>query len=63
MFEPEDFLETLDHMIELNLAIMEDARKEHDEECVEEVMLDLSRLRDLHERIRIQFGIDPIIRH
>lgn len=50
-------------MIELNLAIMEDAKRERDEECVEEIIVDLARLRDLHERIRIQFGIDPVIRH
>lgn len=61
MFEPEDFLDTLDNMIELNLAIMRDAGD--DQELKDEILLDLSRLRDLHERIRIQFGIDPIIRH
>ena len=61
MFEPEEILETLDHMIELNLAIMRDA--DDDQELKEEILLDISRLRDLHERIRIQFGIDPIIRH
>ena len=61
MFEPEEFLETLDRMIELSLGIL--AELKHDEELSFEVETDLLRLRDLHERIRIQFGIDSIVVH
>ena len=61
MFEPEEFLETLDRMIELSLGML--AELKHDEELSFEVETDLLRLRDLHERIRIQFGIDSIVVH
>lgn len=61
MFEPEDFLETLDHMIELSVGILEEVKDDGD--LYEEVELDLQRLRDLHHRIRIQFGIDPVVIH
>lgn len=57
MFEPEDYLETIDNMIELNLGILEQVK---DEEILEEVELDLARLRDLHHRIRLQFGIASV---
>lgn len=57
MFEPEDYLETIDNMIELNLGILEQVK---DEELQEEVELDLARLRELHQRIRLQFGISSV---
>lgn len=60
MFEPEDFLETLDRMIELNLGILEEVE---DDDLHDEIELDLQRLRDLHRRIRLQFGIDPVVVH
>lgn len=57
MFEPEDFLETIDNMIELNLGILEQVE---DEDILDEVTTDLARLRDLHHRIRLQFNIDQV---
>lgn len=57
MFEPEDYLETIDNMIELNLDILKHIGNE---EIKEEVELDLARLRDLHHRIRLQFDITSV---
>lgn len=59
LFEPEDFLDTLDRMIEINEIILSTA----DPEDEPEVILDLERLRDLHHRIRLQFGIDSVVWH
>lgn len=57
MYEPEDFLEMLDRVIELHLGMMQDI---DDEDIHDEIVEDLSRLRDLHHRIRLQFGIDDV---
>ena len=60
MFEPEDFLETLDRMIELNLGILGEVT---DDDLSDEIQLDLKRLRDLQHRIKIQFGIENEVIH
>lgn len=60
MFEPEDYLETLDHMIELTSGILaEDSNDLHDDTRAE-IEEDLKRLRDLHYRIRLQFSITAV---
>lgn len=56
MFEPEDFLETLDRMILLNQEIL--THYTEDEEEGAYILLDIQRLRDLHHRIRLQFGLE-----
>lgn len=56
MFEPEDFLETLDRMILLNQEIL--THFAEDEEEGASILLDIHRLRDLHHRIRLQFGLE-----
>ena len=56
-YEPEDFLETIDRVIDLHLGMMEEV---HDEDIHDEIAEDLARLRDLHHRIRLQFGIDSV---
>jgi hypothetical protein len=62
MYEPEDFLNTLEHMIELTLGVLSDEDGQPlSEEARNEIVLDLAVLRDLQERIRIQFGIDKVI--
>jgi hypothetical protein len=62
MYEPEDFLNTLEHMIELTLGVLSDEDGQPlSEEARNEIVLDLAVLRDLQERIRIQFGIERII--
>lgn len=61
MYEPEDFLDTLDRMIELSVGILTDTDGDVlPEETREEITGDLAVLRDLHERIRLQFGIVAI---
>jgi hypothetical protein len=57
-YAPEDFLETLDRMIDLSNDILEEL---DDEEIADEVTEDIARLRDLHYRIRLQFGIEPVV--
>lgn len=57
IFEPEDFLETLDRMIELNTELLEVSE---DEDTNDEIAEDLARLRDLHYRIRLQFDIETV---
>jgi hypothetical protein len=62
MYEPEDFLNTLENMIELTLGVLSDEDGQPlSEEARNEIVLDLAVLRDLQERIRIQFGIERII--
>lgn len=58
IYEPEDFLDTLDRMIEMSECLLA-VDEEHEDEIVE----DLARLRDLQMRIRIQFGIEEIAWH
>lgn len=60
MYEPEEFLETLERMVELNQAMR---KYISDPELDAEVIEDLARLRDLQRRIRIQFGIERITCH
>lgn len=61
MYEPEEFLETLDHMIELTVGILtDDAEGELPEGTKLEIAEDLKRLRDLHQRIRLQFNIEAV---
>lgn len=57
IFEPEDFLETLDRMIELNAELLAVVS---DEDQADEVTEDLARLRDLHHRICLQFKIETV---
>lgn len=58
IYEPEDFLDTLDRMIELSECLLE-----VDEEFEDEIIEDLARLRDLQMRIRLQFGIEEVAWH
>ena len=58
MFEPEDFLETLDRMIDLNTELLDAVGND---EISDEIVEDLARLRDLHHRICLQFEIESII--
>jgi len=58
MYAPEEFLDTLDRMIELSCDILEQV---DDEDIADEVTEDIAILRDLHHRIRLQFGIDEIV--
>lgn len=55
IYEPEDFLETLDRMIDISLDLLEVS-----EEFEDEILEDLDRLRDLQHRIRLQFGIEEV---
>lgn len=57
IYEPEDFLETLDRMIEINLEILQQL---DDEEMRDECTEDLARLRDLQYRIKLQFDIETV---
>lgn len=60
MFEPEDFLETLDRMIDLSVDLIEGTK---DEEVLEILHTDLARLRDLQHRIKLQFKIEEVVWH
>lgn len=60
IYEPEDFLETLNNMISINEALLTQPLDEDDRD---EVIEDLSRLRDLHHRIRLQFGLEEATWH
>ncbi len=62
MYEPEEFLETLDNMIALSVSMLQSDNLD-DEEIREEILLDLARLRDLHHRIRLQFGLSETTWH
>lgn len=55
IYEPEDFLDTLDRMIEMSECMLE-----VDEEYEDEIIEDLERLRDLQRRIRLQFGMEEV---
>lgn len=55
IYEPEDFLETLDRMIDISLDLLEVS-----DEFEDEILEDLDRLRDLQHRIRLQFGIEEV---
>lgn len=59
IYEPEDFLDTLDRMIDLSLNLLEDADT-LEGDVAEEITEDLYRLRDLHQRIRLQFGMETV---
>lgn len=59
IYEPEDFLDTLDRMIDISLNLLEDADT-LEEDIAEEITEDLDRLRDLHQRIRLQFGMETV---
>lgn len=58
MYAPEELLDTLDRMIDMSCDIL---KVVDDEEIAEEVREDIARLRELHERIRIQFGIEEVV--
>jgi hypothetical protein len=61
MYEPEEFLDTLDRMIELSVGILaDDDGHGLPEETRTEITADLAVLRDLHHRIRLQFGIEAV---
>lgn len=55
IYEPEDFLDTLDRMIEMSECLLM-----VDDEYEEEIIEDLARLRDLQYRIKLQFGIEEV---
>lgn len=55
IYEPEDFLDTLDRMIDISLDLLEVS-----DEFEDEILEDLDRLRDLQYRIRLQFGIEEV---
>lgn len=55
IYEPEDFLDTLDRMIEMSECLLM-----VDDEYEEEIIEDLARLRDLQHRIKLQFGIEEV---
>ena len=76
MFEPEEFLETLERMISLNMDLLEAINGAEDAKALgmedsdladakvkgcDVVMEDLKRLRDLSRRIRLQFGLDKYV--
>ena len=61
IYEPEDFLETLNNMIAINEELLSTERLEEDERG--DVLEDLARLRDLHHRIRLQFGLEEATWH
>ena len=60
IYEPEDFLETLNNMIAINEEILSQPLDEDDRD---DVIEDLARLRDLHHRIRLQFGLEEATWH
>jgi hypothetical protein len=57
-YAPEEFLDTLDRMIDLSCDILDQV---DDEEIADEVLEDIAVLRDLHHRIRLQFGIEEVV--
>jgi hypothetical protein len=61
MYEPEDFLETLSNMIAVSEGMLESLPE--DDDLREEITTDIARLRDLHLRIRLQFGLTEITWH
>ena len=60
IYEPEDFLETINNMISINEEILTEPLDEDDRD---DVLEDLARLRDLHHRIRLQFGLEEATWH
>lgn len=55
IYEPEDFLDMLDRMIEMSECMLK-----LDGEYEDEIIEDLECLRDLQHRIRLQFGMEEV---
>lgn len=61
IYEPEDYLETLNNMIAITEEFLVQDTLDEDER--DDVVEDLARLRDLHHRIRLQFGLEEATWH